>query len=100
MDFALKLIKLKSGEFIPMKFKDLYQEGLKEIIEAKMEICAPRGKGEKMPPRKVINIMEALCKSVEQSKGSKTSEPKAIKIALKNLLRKNPLLENRSRKSR
>ncbi len=73
----MELIKRKSGDFSPTKFKDLYQEGLKEIIEAKMEKRAPRVKGEKKPAGKVISIMEALRKSVEQSKGGKASESKA-----------------------
>lgn len=77
MDLALELIKRKSGDFSPTKFKDLYQEGLKEIIEAKMENRAPRVKGEKMYTGKVVSIMDALRKSVEQSKGGKASESKA-----------------------
>lgn len=76
MDLALELIKRKSGDFCPTKFKDLYQEGLKEIIEAKMEKRMPRVKGEKKPAGKVISIMDALRKSVEQSRGGKEPEPK------------------------
>lgn len=76
MDLALELIKRKSGEFQPTKFKDLYQEGLKEIIQAKMEKRAPRVKGEEMPTGKVINIMDALRKSLEQSKGGKVTATK------------------------
>ena len=74
IDLALELIKRKSGDFEPAKFKDLYQEGLKEIIQAKMEKRAPKVKGETVPKGKVINIMDALKKSLEQSKaGSKNS---------------------------
>ena len=76
MDLALELIKRKSGDFSPTKFKDFYQEGLKEIIEAKMEKRMPRVKGEKKPAGKVISIMDALRKSVEQSRGGKEPEPK------------------------
>jgi DNA end-binding protein Ku len=77
MDLAMELIKRKSGDFDPTKFKDLYQEGLKEIIEAKMEKRAPRAKGEKKPTEKVISIMDALRKSLEQSKEGKAFESKA-----------------------
>lgn len=77
MDLALELIRRKSGDFNPTKFKDLYQVGLKEIIKAKMEKRTPRVKGEKKPAGKVISIMDALRKSVEQSRGDKESEPKA-----------------------
>jgi DNA end-binding protein Ku len=76
MDLALELIKRKSGDFNPTKFKDLYQEGLKEIIEAKMEKRTPRVKGEKKPIGKVVSIMDALRKSIEQSKGDKEPDSK------------------------
>ena len=69
LDLAMELIKRKSGEFEPQKFKDLYQEGLKEIINAKLEKRAPNLKDEAPPPGKVINIMDALRRSLEQSGG-------------------------------
>lgn len=75
LDLALELIKKKSAAFDPKKFKDLYQEGLKEIIAAKMEKRSPRLKEEKLPTGKVINIMDALRKSLEQT-GAKTNTKK------------------------
>lgn len=79
LELALELIKRKAGKFDPSKFKDLYQEGLKEIIDAKVKKRPSRVKGEKKAPSgKVINIMDALRKSVEQSKGGKIS-PKQSK---------------------
>lgn len=76
LDLAMELIKRKTSEFQPSKFKDLYQEGLKEIIQAKMEKRAPRVKGETAPTGKVINIMDALRKSLAQSKGGEPSKSK------------------------
>jgi DNA end-binding protein Ku len=76
LDLALELIKKKSAAFEPRKFKDLYQEGLKEIIAAKMEKRSPRIKEEKLPAGKVINIMDALRKSLEQSGGKTTPKNK------------------------
>lgn len=69
IDLALELIKKKTAAFEPKKFKDLYQEGLKEIIAAKLEKRAPRLEEEKPLPGKVINIMDALRRSLEQSGG-------------------------------
>ncbi|PSJ15968.1 non-homologous end joining protein Ku [Nitrosomonas supralitoralis] len=99
MDLALELIKRKSSDFNPTKFKDLYQEGLKEIIEAKMEKRAPRVKGEKMPIGKVISIMDALRKSVEQSKGGKGSESQ-VKSTSKKTAPKKSSAKSRSRITR
>jgi len=93
MDLALELIKRKSGDFSPTKFKDLYQQGLKEIIDAKMEKRTSRVKGEKKPAGKVISIMEALRKSVEQSKGGKVSESEA-KSVTKKAAQKNSVSKN------
>lgn len=75
LDLALELIKRKSGKFEPQKFKDLYQEGLKEIINAKLEKRSPKLKEGAPPPGKVINIMDALKRSLDQS-GKKTSSKK------------------------
>jgi DNA end-binding protein Ku len=79
---AQELIKRKSGDFEPKKFKDLYQEGLKEIIAAKLEKRSPRIKEERSTPGTVVNIMDALRKSLEQS-GQKTSAAAKKKPAKK-----------------
>lgn len=94
LDLALELIKKKSAAFEPKKFKDLYQEGLKEIIAAKMEKRSPRLKEEKAAPGKVINIMDALRKSLEQS-GDKTSKVKKPKPAKKKPVKKKPVTKRK-----
>ncbi|HEU4839632.1 MAG TPA: Ku protein [Micavibrio sp.] len=76
LELAQELIKRKTGKFDPSKFKDLYQEGLKEIIQAKMEKRSPRIREERIQSGKVINIMDALKKSLEQSGGKKPSSKK------------------------
>lgn len=76
LDLALELIKRKTAEFDPSKFKDLYQEGLKEIIEAKLEKREPKLKDDVPAPGKVVNIMDALRRSLEQSKGGKAESAK------------------------
>ena len=91
LDLALELIKRKTGDFEPRKFKDLYQEGLKEIIAAKMEKRSPRIKEERAPAGKVINIMDALRKSLEQSGGkspAKKKKPAAKKKPAKKTVKK------------
>jgi DNA end-binding protein Ku len=69
IDLAQQLINSKTKEFNPKDFKDHYQESLKEIINAKLEGKEiVEGKEEKGKPGKVVNIMDALKKSVEESK--------------------------------
>lgn len=97
LDLALELIKRKAGKFDPSKFKDLYQEGLKEIIDAKVEKRPSRVKGGKAPSGKVINIMDALRKSVEQTKGGKTSPKRSgKKTAKKSTAKKKPASKKKS----
>jgi DNA end-binding protein Ku len=74
LDLAMELAKRKTAKFDPQKFKDLYQEGLKEIISAKLEKRpAKLGKGVP-PPGNVVNIMDALKKSLAQS-GKDSKKP-------------------------
>ncbi|MGZ9097639.1 MAG: non-homologous end joining protein Ku [Micavibrio sp.] len=80
---AKQLIESKSGDFDPKKFKDLYQEGLLEIINAKLEHRVPELKEESKKPGKVINIMDALRQSLQQSKGEKKPPTAAKKSSAK-----------------
>jgi DNA end-binding protein Ku len=64
MDIAQHIVKTKTGHFKPEKFEDHYETALKELVEKKMKgikIEPPRERGE---PQKVINLMDALRRSV------------------------------------
>jgi DNA end-binding protein Ku len=80
LDLAVELIERKSGSFEPEKFKDEYTEAVWELIHAKLEHRAPAVVTGEPSTGKVINIMDALKKSVQQQgKGaspSKTQESK------------------------
>ena len=69
LDLAKELIKRKSGKFEPDQFKDQYSEAVWELINAKIEHRAPEIVEAGPPTAKVINIMDALKKSVQQGKG-------------------------------
>jgi DNA end-binding protein Ku len=65
LSLAKELIKRKTAKFAPEKFKDDYEVALKELVEAKVK-NEPLPKEE--PARKtgkVINLMDALRKSVQ-----------------------------------
>ena len=79
LQLAQQLIESKSGDFDPRKFKDRYQEALLEIINAKMEHRVPNLKEEEAQPGKVIDIMDALRKSLNQSKQSRPDSKKPQK---------------------
>jgi len=71
IELAEELIEKKSGEFQPEKFKDTYTVALKELIDAKLEKRPPKEIEEAPPASNVINLMDALKRSV---KGGAASE--------------------------
>jgi len=71
LDLAKELIKRKSGNFEPEQLKDAYNEAVWELIQAKLEDRAPEIVTEMPGSAKVINIMDALKRSVGQGKGAK-----------------------------
>jgi len=60
--------RTKSGHFEPEKFEDQYEDALKELLKKKQageKIEAPKERA----PAKVINLMDALRRSVETERG-------------------------------
>jgi non-homologous end joining protein Ku len=60
----------KSGHFKPEKFKDHYEDALKELLRKKQsgqKIEVPR----EHAPAKVINLMDALRRSVDAERGGR-----------------------------
>lgn len=77
---AKELIRRNTAKFNPSKFVDDYEVALRQLIDAKIE-HQPAPQEEKAPKRaKVINLMDALRKSVGQEETAdrvhKTSAPK------------------------
>ena len=77
LDLATELIKRKTAKFERGKFHDHYREALKELIEAKIEHREPVAVEEDRPQPKVVNLMDALRKSLAEK------EPAARKDAEK-----------------
>lgn len=65
VDLAQELIEKKAADFHPEKFKDTYTVALKELIEAKLEKRPPKAIEETPPASNVINLMDALKRSVK-----------------------------------
>jgi DNA end-binding protein Ku len=86
LKMASSLIDNMSADFAPDKFSDEYQDQLRQLIAAKLEqgdaldTAATFGeKGEEKADRgEVVDLMEALRRSVEQNRAArKTAETKA-----------------------
>ena len=69
LDLAKELIKRKTGKFEPEQLKDEYNEAVWELINAKLEDRAPEIVTEMPGSAKVINIMDALKRSVSAGQG-------------------------------
>jgi DNA end-binding protein Ku len=81
LDLTKELIKRKAGKFEPGQFKDEYTEAVRELIQAKLEDRAPEIVTEEPGGAKVINIMDALKKSVQQGKAGGRAKTSAKKSA-------------------
>src|SRR3954470_12323882 len=68
LELASHIVESKSGHFEPEKFEDQYEDALKELLKKKQageKIEAPKER----TPAKVINLMDALRRSVETERG-------------------------------
>ena len=78
LDLAIHIVETKKGKFEPQKFEDQYEDALKDLIRKKQ-------KGEKIerpkePQRSnVVNLMDALKKSVAADKGARPGAKKGKK---------------------
>jgi DNA end-binding protein Ku len=83
MKLARQVIESIEGELNLADYKDEYQEGLRAIIDAKVageEIVEP---ADVEPPPKVVDLMEALRKSLDQVSTGKKKTAKAAPGAAK-----------------
>jgi DNA end-binding protein Ku len=73
LELASHIVETKSGHFEPEKFEDHYEDALKELLKKKQageKIEAPKERG----PAKVINLMDALRRSVEAERGGSAND--------------------------
>jgi DNA end-binding protein Ku len=75
LELAKRLIEQKSSRFDPSEFRDRYQEAVIEMVKAKVKGQEPVLA--KAPERgKVINLMDALKRSLEEAKPAAESKPR------------------------
>jgi DNA end-binding protein Ku len=75
LELAKRLIAQKSGRFDPCKFRDRYRAAVIEMAEAKVKGHEPVLA--KAPERgKVINLMDALKRSLEEARPAAESKPR------------------------
>jgi len=76
LELAGHIIETKSGHFNPQKFEDQYEDALKDLIRKKQS-GERIERVERREPAKVINLMDALRRSVEASGSRAPTKAKA-----------------------
>jgi len=77
---AKELIKRKAGQFDPSKFIDGYEVAVKELVDAKLKhVPLPKDEKPAATKGKVINLMDALRKSVSGKADEEEAKPAAEK---------------------
>jgi DNA end-binding protein Ku len=67
-ELASHIVETKSGHFNPEQFEDQYEDALKELLKKKQASEKIEAAKERAPA-KVINLMDALRRSVEAERG-------------------------------
>ena len=99
LSLAEELIKRKTAKFDPAKFKDQYEVALRELVEAKVR-NAPIPQQEPAPASpKVINLMDALRKSIAEGQKSAAKKPSQSTPSDEGIALVKPLKAAKKRKS-
>jgi len=99
LDLAKHIVQTKSGHFNPDKFEDHYEEALKELLSKKQ--AGQRITATKAPkPTNVVNLMDALRKSVEAEGETGRAAPRRAAVNRKSSsARKNSQSRTKHRKA-
>ena len=75
LDLAIHILERKRTHFDPSKFEDRYEKALKDLIKAKRAGKQPP-EPPSAPPSNVINLMDALRRSVKGERGGRAGSPR------------------------
>jgi DNA end-binding protein Ku len=78
LSLAKELIQRKAGKFDPSKFTDNYEAALRELVEAKLKHLPLPLEKKPAPRGKVINLMDALRRSVAGQDEKKSAEREPV----------------------
>jgi DNA end-binding protein Ku len=78
LELATHILKSKKAKFDPDKFEDRYESALSALIRAK-QAGKPAPKASEPKPSNVVNLMDALRKSVSAEKGGKSASSRSTR---------------------
>ncbi len=95
LDLAKMLIKKRAGAFDPSQFVDGYEVAVKELVDAKLQhLPVPQDEAPAPARGKVINLMDALRKSIGGGTSAETeAEPAQTRPAARHAEKKPPKSE-------
>ncbi|MFL9653057.1 Ku protein [Streptomyces sp. PB17] len=73
LDMALRLVDALSGDWEPARYRDTYQEKVRELVRAKAEGEEVAVAEEAPGATNVVDLMEVLRGSLEQAKGARST---------------------------
>ena len=76
LELASHIVSTKAGHFDPDRFEDRYEDALKDLLKRKQE-GKPIERPERREPTNVVNLMEALRRSVEAGGAATSTKAKA-----------------------
>lgn len=76
IEIAERIIEQNEGPFDPSEFHDHYEEALRDLVQRKQEGRGATIEAAPPEPSNVINLMDALRKSLKTGTTSKTAEPR------------------------
>jgi DNA end-binding protein Ku len=76
LQLAAHILETKAGDFDPSQFKDHYEEALVDLIRKKQAHIPLKTTREPEAPRNVINLMDALRRSLQSERGAPEQMPK------------------------
>jgi DNA end-binding protein Ku len=83
VSMAHQLMKSKQGHFEPQKFEDRYESALRELVAKKQKGVTVKSAVSARASGNVINLMDALKKSVHESASTERRKPRASVSAKK-----------------
>ncbi|MCD9199522.1 non-homologous end joining protein Ku [Aeromicrobium wangtongii] len=105
-DMAAQLVESLAGDFDSAEFSDDYQEQLRTLVEAKLEqgdaldTTATFGEQEKDDDADVVDLMEALKRSIDRKKsGSDKTAPAKTAATKKTTAKKTPAKKTTAKKT-
>ena len=98
-ELAAHIVEKKAGHFDPSKFEDRYENAVIELVKSK-QAGKPIQPPKAAPPSNVINLMDALRKSIGTETGDGKSEAKHVRPAKAASARRKPARGSKSAASK